>query len=150
MDKNAKGMRKILLTLCVTALAAMTVSCKTSRDTVVPVDSLKGEWTITEVGGKATVATDDSAPFLGFDVKSGRLYGSAGCNRLMGAIEEGEAEGSISFGQVARTRMRCLDMTTERAVVEALENTVGYRMNDSGELLLLDGDGTVVMRLQKK
>ena len=44
---------------------------------------------------------------------SSRVYGCAGCNRIMGAIQvDKDKAGHLSFGQVASTRMLCSDMAT--------------------------------------
>ena len=66
------------------ALACALMSCGTGKNSVAVVD-FTGEWNIVEVNGEKVSA--ENAPFLGFDKDGHRLYGNAGCNRLMGSFE---------------------------------------------------------------
>ena len=71
------------------ALACALMSCGTGKNSVAVVD-FTGEWNIVEVNGEKVSA--ENAPFLGFDKDGHRLYGNAGCNRLMGSFEFGYPE----------------------------------------------------------
>lgn len=129
------------------ALACALMSCGTGKNSVAVVD-FTGEWNIVEVNG-AKISTENS-PFLGFDKDGHRLYGNAGCNRLMGSFELDTLNaGKMRFGQVATTRMMCPDMTLEKNVLEALDKVVGYET--AGETVILnDADRKPVILLQKR
>lgn len=129
------------------AFACMLMSCGTGRNSVAFVD-FSGEWDIVEVNGKKVSTAD--VPFLGFDKEGHRLYGSAGCNRLMGSFDVDTLHiGKMKFDQVAATRMMCQDMTLEQHVMEALNKVAGYET--VGENVALnDVTGHSVMLLKKR
>ena len=92
----------------------------------------------------------ENAPFLGFDKDGHRLYGNAGCNRLMGSFELDTLNGGkVKFGQVAATRMMCPDMTLEQNVLEALNKVAGYETVGE-DVALNDAEGKPVILLQKR
>ena len=117
---------KKLSTMGVALLAIVLASSCGSSKNALQTSALEGEWNIITVNGKE--ATADKDVFIGLNLKENRVYGCAGCNRIMGAIQvDKDKAGHLSFGQVASTRMLCSDMATERAVLEALENVTGYK-----------------------
>ena len=78
-------------------------SCGSSKNAL-QTSALEGEWNIITVNGKE--ATADKDVFIGLNLKENRVYGCAGCNRIMGAIQvDKDKAGHLSFGQVASTRM---------------------------------------------
>jgi len=82
---------------------------------------------------------------LRFD--AGRLSGSAGCNRLMGAYHVDVS--TLRFEpHTASTMMACPPalMDQEQAVVAAFSDAAGYRIAD-GELEILDADGNTLLSL---
>lgn len=139
--KKIKAMTVALFTVVVAA------SCGSSKTSLQP-ESLNGEWNIMTVGDKQATATKQ--PYIGMDMEAGRLYGCAGCNRIIGSVEveKGKA-GRISFGKVGSTRMLCPDMKTESAVLEALNKVSGYKGNDK-ELTLTDSKGNPLLTLSKR
>lgn len=139
-------MKKIMLCAAAFAVLCM-VSCGTSKKTVSVMD-FSGEWDIVSVKGEAVDA--EEAPYIGFDQKTGRVYGHAGCNRLMGAYHVDSLKaGKMNFSQVAATRMMCPDMTLEQNVLEALGNVAGF--SHTGDTVeLKDAGGKAVMTLQKR
>ena len=123
------------------ALACALMSCGTGKNSVAVVD-FTGEWNIVEVNGEKVSA--ENAPFLGFDKDGHRLYGNAGCNRLMGSFELDTLNaGKVKFGQVAATRMMCPDMTLEQNVLEALNKVAGYETVGE-DVALNDAEGKPV------
>ena len=129
------------------ALACALMSCGTGKNSVAVVD-FTGEWNIVEVNGEKVSA--ENAPFLGFDKDGHRLYGNAGCNRLMGSFELDTLNaGKVKFGQVAATRMMCPDMTLEQNVLEALNKVAGYETVGE-DVALNDAEGKPVILLQKR
>ena len=130
------------------ALACALMSCGTGKNSVAVVD-FTGEWNIVEVNGEKVSA--ENAPFLGFDKDGHRLYGNAGCNRLMGSFELDTLNaGKVKFGQVAATRMMCPDMTTEKNVLSALAQVKGYKKAGKGKMYLCNASNRPVVVLEKK
>ena len=139
---------KKLSTMGVALLAIVLASSCGSSKNALQTSALEGEWNIITVNGKE--ATADKDVFIGLNLKENRVYGCAGCNRIMGAIQvDKDKAGHLSFGQVASTRMLCSDMATERAVLEALENVTGYKGTEQ-ELTLTDGNGNALFTLSKR
>lgn len=140
-------MKKVLFAICMTAFLA---SCATSGK-IRSISALTGEWNITEVEGKAVGAGNDgNAPFIGFDTKENRVYGSTGCNRLTGALNANVETGTIDFGALGSTRMMCADMKTEQAVLGALGKVSTFSMQKKGVLEFKDSTGKTVMTLKHK
>ena len=133
-------MKKVFLSVAV--MTGILSSCGTSDKVV----SLAGEWNIVSVEGQNV---SDNDPFLGFDVKDGRIYGNAGCNNIMGSMKVDSIEGSLELSQVAATRKMCPDMKTEGLVLAALEKVKGYKASENG-VELTDAEGKVVFGLEKK
>ncbi len=75
----------------------------------------------------------------------GTVGGSTGCNRFTGPYSVDG--GSLEIGTLASTRMACAPPAdaVERAYVSALGRVAGWR-SDGAELVLLDGDGTELLR----
>ena len=130
------------------ALACALMSCGTGKNSVAVVD-FTGEWNIVEVNGEKVSA--ENAPFLGFDKDGHRLYGNAGCNRLMGSFELDTLNaGKVKFGQVAATRMMCPDMTVEKNVLAALGQVKKYKQLGKENMALCASSNRPVIVLQKK
>ncbi|WP_291557531.1 META domain-containing protein [Bacteroides sp.] len=134
-------MKKTLISAA--ALAAVLLSsCGTTTKSV----DITGEWNVVSVEGKQVTGN----PYIGFDTENGRLYGNAGCNRIMGGFEiDSVNPGHIGLTNVASTRMMCPDMDTERKVLEALNEVAGFKSSATG-VELTDKDGKVLMSLEKR
>lgn len=129
------------------AVVALVLACGCgSGKNALQAGVLEGEWDITAVDGKEVAAEKDV--FIKFDPAENRVYGCAGCNRIMGAFRTGKA-GRLSFEGVASTRMLCKDMAVETAVLEALGKVKGYEGSESG-LTLTDGKGNALLTLAKR
>ncbi len=112
---------------------------------------LNGEWNIVEAGGQdITKATDGNRAYIGLDVNGKRLYGCAGCNRLLGQISLNFKKGTLSFGSVGSTKMLCANMEVERLVLESINNVSTFKMNKNGTLEMRDASGKTLMKLKKK
>lgn len=103
------------------------------------------EWVVTsifdeEVTGpvRATLTLDDG----------GTAHGSSGCNTFTGSYEISPEV--LDFGPLTLTKRGCPSplMRVERRVLKTLREVHGWRINN-GELLLLDGAGTAMMRLEE-
>ena len=110
------------------------------RFEVVPLSSLNGEWKVVAVNGTALPAMEN-IPAFSLDMTTHRIGGNSGCNRLSGEIRHDAAvENSISFANVASTRMACPDLKREQAFIEALESATHYDMDGPMLLILSDGE----------
>lgn len=119
------------------------------RFEVVPLSSLNGEWKVVAVNGTALPAMEN-IPAFSLDMTTHRIGGNSGCNRLSGEIRHDAAvENSISFANVASTRMACPDMDTENQVLSALNQVCAYGMLANGHLALMAEGSTVVLELER-
>ena len=122
--------------------AVLLSSCGTTTKSV----DITGEWNVVSVEGKQVTGN----PYIGFDTENGRLYGNAGCNRIMGGFEiDSINPGHIGLTNVASTRMMCPDMETEQKVLEALNEVAGFKSSATG-VELTDKDGKVLISLEKR
>ena len=134
-------MKKTLISAAAFA-AVLLSSCGTASKSV----DISGEWNVVSVEGKEVTGN----PYIGFDMENGRLYGNAGCNRIMGGVEiDSVNPGHIGLTNVGATRMMCPDMETEQKVLEALNEVAGYKASATG-VELTDKDGKVLMSLEKR
>lgn len=110
-------------------------------------DGLTGvEWTLVTLGTEPALAPPQGqAANLALDSAKKTIAGSTGCNRFSGGFVL--ADGALHLNPGAMTMMACQDeaMRQERAFVEALKATTGYRLAD-GNLELVDGDGRALAR----
>lgn len=134
-------MKKNLISAAAFA-AILLSSCGTTTKSV----DITGEWNVVSVEGKQVTGN----PYIGFDTENGRLYGNAGCNRIMGGFEiDSVNPGHIGLTNVASTRMMCPDMETEQKVLEALNEVAGFKSSATG-VELTDKDGKVLISLEKR
>ena len=141
--------KRLCLLFAVLSTAAM--SCSTSQKALT-VDVLAGEWDVVKVDGRVVGSTEEGIdpPFIGFDTKDGRVYGSTGCNRLTGILNADAAKQTIDFGPIGSTRMMCADMETEQRVLDAIGRTSKFEVDGKGTLTLTDENGKAVMELKRK
>ena len=112
------------------------------------VDGLRErDWTLVWVSGFESMPSGVATPTIRFGA-DGRMTGNAGCNRASaGYTAEGDR---LTFDAVMSTKRACVDPqgnALERAYLDALEATRGYRIAD-GQLELLDASGNVVARFR--
>lgn len=86
--------------------------------------------------------SDDSRMSVKFAV-DGSINGNGGCNGFFGSLEK--TDSGISVGPLSATRRACPEpiMAREMALLEALERTIRFQVNDSG-LQLLGEDNRVL------
>ena len=100
-------------------------------------------WRAIELAGKPVPTQDAKREAHLMFQPGGRLSGSDGCNRFTGIYES--KEGAITFGQMAGTRMACIDAAAEveRAFRESLKRAM--RLTLAGDRLdLFDAAGNRV------
>ena len=98
-------------------------------------------WTVTEIAGAGIV--EGTEVQIGF-TDEGRIFGTGGCNRLMGGyMLTGEG---LSFGAIASTMMACPDeiMAQDQAFFAVLETVRAFDIGEAGVLILLGPEGPVV------
>lgn len=102
-------------------------------------------WKLIGLGDQPVAAVEKQRQaHLVFAVDELRVFGSGGCNRIIGSVAlNGDR---LRFDHMGTTMMACPDgMDLERRFLEALGNVVCYRLSGR-RLELLDGQGVVVAR----
>ncbi len=113
-------------------LASLLVSCGTTNKVKeMDKNDIQKKWELSVLDGNEIRAKQPVYIELNNDNK---VNGFAGCNRLMGSytIENGN---QIKFNQLSTTRMACRDMKLERRVLEILNSSDGFTIDD-GKLML--------------
>jgi heat shock protein HslJ len=133
--------------LVVAPLAALLVlvaagGCGGDDESSADASSVEGvPWVL--ISGVDVEGWEDAPPSITFE--EGTASGSTGCNQWTGDYTfDGE---SLELGELAMTAMACPPPAdeVERAVVDALEQVAGWRLEDE-ELVLVDGDDTELLR----
>ena len=139
-------MKKVFM---MAAVATLMASCNGSKISLG--EAMTHEWEIKTIDGKALEGKSETVPFIGINVEKSQIYGSAGCNRLTGALTiDGDAsKGSIDLSKMGMTRMMCADMSTETQVLEALSRVTKYSVKGN-ILTLTDEQGNSVIELKSK
>ncbi|MCQ2231536.1 MAG: META domain-containing protein [Paludibacteraceae bacterium] len=94
----------------------------------VNVSLVGGEWTVVSVLGNEVKVNTDAMPLFMFNAND-TVNGGTGCNRFFGAYKL--AGDSLSFGDVASTKMMCPDMAVEDSLLKAIQQVVTYSIADS-------------------
>lgn len=143
-------MKKLLATIFCAGLTALLSSCGTARDAATLNAALDGRWSITRVGDMTVKAGDsEKEAFMAFEANTKHLSGCAGCNRIFGSYTTGDKAGTISFGDIASTKMMCADMKLEDNVLNAMGKVEAFKVKGNS-LKLLDSKGKTLIELTKK
>ncbi len=143
-------MKKVFVSLCMVSALMGLSSCGSTKNAAT-LSSISGEWNIIEVNGSAVVpAPGQEFPFIGFDTKTGKVYGNSGCNRLMGSFDVNAKPGTINLGALGSTRMACPDMTVENNVLSALGQVKTYKKLGKENVALCGSSNRPLVVLQKK
>lgn len=145
-------MRKIVIFLfCLVGATVLALtSCRSAKE-VTTVSVINGEWNIVEINGSAVVPTPGKEyPSIGFDSTTGKIYGSSGCNRIMGTFDVTAKPGTISLDQLATTKMFCPDMTIEQNVLNVFKNVKGYRKLNNDRIALTNALNRPIVILGSK
>ena len=119
------------------ALLVVLASCTSKEDSLA---LLKGkEWSMKSMTENSTIVTNPKElPSLVLSDSTANLYGSAGCNRLMGKYTA-DTEGNLSIELGGSTMMFCPDMTFEDQYKKALPLVKTFTIANN-ELTLKDAD----------
>ncbi len=125
---------------CLAALAIASASAGAAQ-----ASGISGKWRIVAVSDVAGL--DASRTELALD-ETGAATMTVGCNRMRSRATI--ANGKITFGPVAATRMACPPPLAEieGRFVEALNSVSTFKV-DGGRLRFLDDGGTVMVQLQR-
>lgn len=143
-------MRKVLMPLVMVAVMLFLLpSCKSSQAMVQTQNTLQGEWNIIELDGLSLVPADHQPfPFVGFNISEKSIYGSAGCNNIMGSYESPKL-GKIKFGRLGMTMMMCPDMKIEARVTKVLETVKSYKFISENQLAFYGKGSKPIAILEK-
>ena len=108
---------------------------------------LNGTWLVRQIDGQSVDVPDMK---LVIDVDEGKLHGNTGCNIINGTLEtDMEAANSISFQQIAMTRMACPTPNFETQLVVALEQAAKAKPLKEDRVELVDNQGKIVLLLER-
>lgn len=110
-------------------------------------EQLTGDWQLERLHGEPVEVESRKGRAVTLALSpDGAASGYGGCNQYSTTYER--RDGELEFGRVTATKMACPDtMDLERAFFSVLEGTRAYRLEEGG-LVLLDGAGTALARLQ--
>lgn len=112
--------------------------------------SLSGDWNIVAVNGQSVSKKVETKPTLSFDIAAGKVFGNTSCNKINGLVRSLEgSRNSLKFENVATTMMACPDMSTETAVLSALEGVESFGKLKNGNIGLFSGEGNLLIELKK-
>lgn len=142
-----KRIKCYVLALC--ALPILLTSCAQTKEFTE--SNINGEWNIVSANGfNAADEETLDAPFLGFNTAEKRLYGSTGCNSVMGGLNtDSLSQGRLSFGAVGMTRRYCPNDQLERHLSGVFDKVKKLRMKGS-KLMLTDESGKVLITLSRR
>lgn len=110
-------------------------------------DMLGGVWLVKEIENELVL---DKNMRLVIDPVMQTLHGQTGCNIINGIITiDTEKDFAIQFEDLSSTEHRCDDMTAETGLLLALERGEYCKRINDNEVALLDGRGTIVLRLTR-
>lgn len=108
---------------------------------------LNGTWSVASIEDEAVNVPDMK---LVIDVDEGKLHGNTGCNIINGTLDtDMDSPNSISFQEIAMTKMACPDMNYETRLLVALEAASKAKPIDKNKVLLIDDQNKVVLTLTR-
>lgn len=141
--------KNLLFGVVIAAIVAL--SACSNNGSPITTKQLDGEWEAVWIYDIDSITGE--IPFIGFDTKVEGLYGSTGCNRLMGTYKLENANlcdcNILEFNQIGSTRMMCENMAVEKSILTALNNAA-YCSFYKGTLQILDKDKAPLLKLQKR
>ena len=142
-------MKKLITGMLVAIAATVMISCNTKSEET-PLKDLNGEWNITVINGEPIKLSDSQeSPFVGFDVETGRMYGYAGCNRVMASFDKDSKPGELNLGSVGSGRMACPDLTLEHSILSALSDVKKFKKESEDQFVLCDENNKALLTLVK-
>lgn len=139
--------RFYIFALSIIALATILFSCSAQKNNA---KLLNGRWDIIEVKGEKIAA--ENTPFMEFDMSENRLHGNSGCNifNTTFSLDKTNPE-ALQIAEGASTMMACPDMDLERKILTSMSEVRAVESGkDANEMFLTDGNGQILLKLQKK
>ena len=135
---------KKLISYAVVLLAAISLAgCGTQKDASV---DLNGDWTIMELTGlDETVSLEGN--FFQFDSEEGLFFAYLGCNNIAGKYLFEDP--SLTFSDIARTKMACDNMNSEELFCYLIEQVALCSVTKEGFLQLKSAEEEVLITLKK-
>lgn len=108
---------------------------------------LNGQWDVESITG---VSKLDVPASIFFDIAELKLHGNTGCNIVNGDIYlDHRRPNSVDFSNMMTTRMACPYDKQQTAMLVALEETASALNDGTDKVLLLNGEGKILMTLKK-
>lgn len=110
---------------------------------------INGAWQVTRVYGKDMTKYEDLQ--LVIDLPEGRIHGNVGCNTMNGSVVANpDMQNSITFKDMATTRMMCPDIAIEQSLLDALGKvSTVVSADDNNTAILKDASGQEAVVLKK-
>ena len=109
------------------------------------IEFLNGAWRVTAING--TPNSNEAIRFV-IDLPEKKIHGNAGCNIINGEISiDPDVTNSVQFANIASTRMMCPDLSTETAVLVALEETEKVLAKSDDTISFINHAGNTVLQL---
>jgi heat shock protein HslJ len=129
------NMKKTLIILGIVCVSLLLFSCRSVKPTSREI--LDGAWYIVEISGSTVVPpAKQDLPVIGFDAKTGKVFGNSGCNRIIGNYNMTDKNNIIKIE--AHTRMICPDMRTEKNTLNILKRVKTYIPLNNGQVSLFN------------
>ena len=109
---------------------------------------LNGEWTLVSMHGKPVVTRDRAYIFL--DFKNHKFYGNNGCNFINGKFSASAK--SMQFKDIITTYETCHNVTPDRNIMRAFNNTTSMKMQslyNMDYLILLNSKGNELLTFKR-
>lgn len=108
---------------------------------------LNGQWDVESITG---ISKLDVPASIFFDIAELKLHGNTGCNIVNGDIYlDHRRPNSVDFSNMMTTRMACPYDKQQTAMLVALEETASALNDGIDKVLLLNGEGKILMTLKK-
>lgn len=111
--------------------------------------TIEGEWTIYSVRGNKV--TGEERPYITFDLRAKRFYGSNGCNIINGNLTM-QAKGELILDNIISTMRMCQDAPFEYLINLAVSDVKRYSARQEGPITFLDlkgADGRTLLVLRR-
>lgn len=103
-------------------------------------------WQLVQMEGRAFAAENDAYTLTFAEDK--KVTGKGDCNRLTGTFENDGANGKLTFGPMAATRMMCPDQASENQFLRLLGTIDSYSID--GRIMTLFANGEQKLMFEKK
>ncbi len=143
-------MNKLMTFLLGAASVAALASCSSTKNAA-NISDLNGEWSIEAINGKTvTPGAGQNDAFIGFNTVTGKIYGNASCNSIIGGFDTNAKPGTIDLSKIGSTMMMCPDMDLENALLQALSQVTGFELTKNGDVSLTNAKGKEVVLLRHR